>query len=77
MGYPSEAIAKIEEELIAPCGMNCSVCISFQAMQKELNRQGFKKKYGVLAVCPAIRTVTLIKNQFLFSRIITKEVLSL
>jgi len=36
--------AKMEEKLIAPCGMNCGLCISFLAMKNELNKQGFKKK---------------------------------
>ncbi len=35
----------MEEKLIAPCGMNCGICISFLAMKNELNKQGFKKKY--------------------------------
>ena len=33
------------EKLIAPCGMNCSLCISYQAMKNDLNKQGFHKKY--------------------------------
>ncbi len=35
----------MEEQLIAPCGMNCGLCISYQAMKNDLNQQGFKKKY--------------------------------
>ena len=33
------------EELIAPCGMNCSLCISYQFMENDLNKQGFHRKY--------------------------------
>lgn len=35
----------MEEQLIAPCGMNCSLCISYQSMKNDLKRQGFHKKY--------------------------------
>jgi hypothetical protein len=35
----------MEERLIAPCGMNCSLCISYQSKQTELNTKGFSKKY--------------------------------
>jgi hypothetical protein len=35
----------MEEILIAPCGMNCQVCISFQAMKIDLNKQGFNRTY--------------------------------
>lgn len=34
-----------DENLIAPCGMNCSLCISYQAMQYDLDQQGFNRKY--------------------------------
>ncbi|MFC1970562.1 DUF3795 domain-containing protein [Chloroflexota bacterium] len=33
------------EELIAPCGMNCGVCISYLAMRNDLNRKGFRRTY--------------------------------
>jgi len=33
------------ETLIAPCGMNCSLCISYQFQEKDLNIRGFKKTY--------------------------------
>ena len=29
---------KMEEQLIAPCGMNCVVCVSYLAMRNELNQ---------------------------------------
>lgn len=35
----------MEENLIAPCGMNCGLCVSYLAMKNDLNRQGFHKKY--------------------------------
>lgn len=35
----------MEDKLIAPCGMNCSVCVRNLAMKNDLNRQGFKKTY--------------------------------
>ncbi len=35
----------MEEKFIAPCGMNCGVCISFLAMENDINSQGFNKQY--------------------------------
>lgn len=35
----------MEENLIAPCGMNCSLCVSYQAMKYDLRKQGFHRKY--------------------------------
>lgn len=35
----------MEEKLIAPCGMNCGLCISYLAMKNNLKKQGFQKKY--------------------------------
>jgi hypothetical protein len=35
----------MEEHLIAPCGMNCALCVSYLAMQNHLKEQGFNKKY--------------------------------
>lgn len=35
----------MEEKLIAPCGMNCSLCISYQSRKYDLKKQGFNKKY--------------------------------
>jgi hypothetical protein len=34
-----------EEQLIAPCGMNCGVCANYLARKNDLNRQGFKRMY--------------------------------
>jgi hypothetical protein len=37
---------KIEEdELIAPCGMNCSLCIAYIFNKHDLNKEGFHRKY--------------------------------
>lgn len=33
------------EKLIAPCGMNCSLCIAYQFKEKDLNKKGFHKTY--------------------------------
>jgi hypothetical protein len=35
----------MEERLIAPCGMNCSLCVSYLAMKNDLKKKGFSKKY--------------------------------
>ena len=35
----------MEENLIAPCGMNCSLCIAYQFMKADINKGGFHKKY--------------------------------
>ena len=35
----------MEESLIAPCGMNCGLCVSYLAMKNDLNQKGFSKKY--------------------------------
>lgn len=34
----------MEENLIAPCGMNCALCISYQTEKTDLNQKGFRKK---------------------------------
>ncbi len=33
------------EESIAPCGMNCSLCIAYIFNKHDLNKEGFHKKY--------------------------------
>jgi hypothetical protein len=38
-------MSSFNKELIAPCGMNCSLCISYQFMKKDLNKQGFHRTY--------------------------------
>lgn len=35
----------MEEKLIAPCGMNCGVCVSYLAKKHDLNQHGFQKAY--------------------------------
>jgi uncharacterized cysteine cluster protein YcgN (CxxCxxCC family) len=35
----------MDEALIAPCGMNCGVCISYLAKKNDLNTHGFKRVY--------------------------------
>ena len=35
----------MEEKLIAPCGMNCGLCVSYLAMKYDLNKRGFKRVY--------------------------------
>ncbi len=34
-----------EEDLIAPCGMNCRLCIHYQFMRGDLNKAGFSRSY--------------------------------
>ncbi|HED23846.1 MAG TPA: DUF3795 domain-containing protein, partial [Firmicutes bacterium] len=33
------------DNLIAPCGMNCSLCLAYQFMKYDLNKHGFHRKY--------------------------------
>lgn len=35
----------MKEVLIAPCGMNCKLCVAYQFKEKDLNRKGFHRKY--------------------------------
>ncbi|MFO7637498.1 MAG: DUF3795 domain-containing protein [Clostridia bacterium] len=35
----------MQENLIAPCGMNCGVCISYLAKKQDLNQKGFHRMY--------------------------------
>ena len=35
----------MEEKLIAPCGMNCALCVSYQAMKNDINKEGFHRSY--------------------------------
>ena len=32
-------------DLLAPCGMNCSLCVSYQFMKYNFNKKGFHKRY--------------------------------
>jgi hypothetical protein len=40
-----EKVVIMNENLIAPCGMNCGVCIAYLFMQHDVNKQGFHRKY--------------------------------
>lgn len=40
----------MDEELIAPCGMNCALCVAYQARALDLKRKGFSRSY-----CPGCR----------------------
>jgi hypothetical protein len=33
------------EELIAPCGMDCSLCVAYQSQVYDLKKQGFHRQY--------------------------------
>lgn len=35
----------MDEKLIAPCGMNCCLCISYQFKENDINKRGFHRKY--------------------------------
>jgi len=35
----------MKENLIAPCGMNCILCVSYQFNEQDLNTKGFHKTY--------------------------------
>jgi hypothetical protein len=35
----------MEDNLIAPCGMNCSLCVSYQAMKNDLKKKGLSRSY--------------------------------
>jgi len=35
----------MDKDLIAPCGMNCCLCIAYQFKEKDINKRGFHKKY--------------------------------
>lgn len=35
----------MDAELIAPCGMNCSLCSAYQLRQNGINKRGFNKKH--------------------------------
>ena len=35
----------LDEKLIAPCGMNCCLCIAYQFKENDINTLGFHKKY--------------------------------
>lgn len=40
----------MKKEMIAPCGMNCELCIAYLAQKNDINKQGFHRTY-----CPGCR----------------------
>lgn len=34
-----------QEDLIAPCGMNCRLCVAYQARELDINQKGFHRTY--------------------------------
>lgn len=41
----SETDINRKTDLIAPCGMNCSLCIAYQFREHDLNKRGFHRTY--------------------------------
>ena len=37
----------MEEELIAPCGMNCAICAGYLAIDEEIRKRGIRKTYCI------------------------------
>ncbi|MBF7097014.1 DUF3795 domain-containing protein [Alkalibacter mobilis] len=35
----------MEEKLIAPCGMNCSLCVNYQSKKLDLKKRGYGRSY--------------------------------
>lgn len=35
----------MREDLIAPCGMNCRLCVAYQFKEHDINKRGFHRKY--------------------------------
>lgn len=38
-------MGEMQESLIAPCGMNCGLCIAYQFKEKDLNKKDFHRTY--------------------------------
>ena len=51
----------MDEMQIAPCGMNCSLCVSYQFSELKLNKQGFQKK-GCPGCVPRGKHCTYMSN---------------
>jgi len=47
--------------LIAPCGMNCGLCISYLAMKYDLRKEGLRKSYCV-GCLPRDKNCTFMKK---------------
>jgi len=52
----------MEEKLIAPCGMNCSLCVSYLAGKHDINKQGFSRRYCPGCI-PRGKNCTFMKKQ--------------
>ena len=35
----------MQVSLVAPCGMNCALCVSYQFKKLDLNKKGFHRRY--------------------------------
>lgn len=35
----------MKDYLIAPCGMNCALCVAYQFKEKDFNKNGFNRTY--------------------------------
>lgn len=57
----------MKEDLIAPCGMNCSLCISYQFYEKDLNKFGFHRRYCPGCI-PRGKNCTFLKNKCEFMK---------
>jgi hypothetical protein len=40
-----KGVCTMDSDLIAPCGMNCSLCIAYQFKEKDFNKKGFHRSY--------------------------------
>jgi len=41
----SGKFVQMEEKMIAPCGMNCSLCAAYLFKENDYNKKGFNRKY--------------------------------
>jgi hypothetical protein len=53
----------MKENLIAPCGMNCSLCIAYQFKENDINKKGFHKSYCPGCI-PKERSVSALSVKF-------------
>ena len=49
------------EQLIAPCGMNCGLCVAYQFSKHDLNKHGFNRRYCPGCV-PRAKNCTFMDN---------------
>lgn len=52
----------MNEDLIAPCGMNCSLCVAHQFMEYDINKMGFHKSY-CLGCIPRGKNCTYMRDE--------------